>query len=1386
MGMRSELLADLVAELLGPREGVYEELPKTRKPTTGYITGILSPRTVLSEEIIEYESTEGISVTEEVTEGAEDEEEDGDVSLGFNPILDPRSPPRSLGISFAIKPVTGKTPTLAICVTWARYFWNGSKNVWKRMPRASCLKVKLKPCTEGVPYPPQDFKLPESKVADLLGITDDELLLRVVTRRLGEHIHVSIFLVNTLQFNRDSSDGIEFVQTHIFQPQIRVRIFNAEPVHTTFGNESDLVDFAYRNRKGYAKGHMCSAVWCIKSPEECADPELDFPGDAPSRPPFKWADSEIVFEIYRKIAEKEGIPEPEKTAKSLVNLFIPPSPQDGDSWKNFIMIRSEFVPVYAISAPSFSWREEFGRPPVLEAGKLAEMWNPSELKNALMPLYRGYLKWFKDQVREYLNLGTEKERRAGRDILRGIASVIGRIWRGIHVLETNEDARLSFCFANKAMDLQFGWQHRDKHGDPEPLVWRPYQLAFLLMNIESITNPDSPDREICDLLWIPTGGGKTEAYLGLMAFTLAYRRRRALSRVGKTNIDTSGAGTGVISRYTLRLLTIQQFRRALSMITACEYLRVYGLKEGKPPGWRPRGYPDQETQFIWGATRFSIGLWVGGNLTPNRLGSIPSKDKSDIIPGAIDILRGNATEKGRGEPAQVLRCPACGSIVAIPAGGLDAKKPVQIHLTIQSPSSVEIINEILTKIAGGNIGDTGIELVSASVEPLPSPEFHVITFTIRSDRPITTDIWDGAWEVIKKFLEDHHIQVSLRAARPSRPGYFLISRARNKSRKSSAVHDFEIYCPNPKCELNDTLWVEGYPKGSHDSFEFRINGKRMYLHIPGNLEFRMVPDFTWVEQMEGITINRETSSVLSHRIPIPAQTVDEQIYRLPPSFLIATVDKFAQISFKPESAILFGITNAFSSTVSKQKGQMETEKGFGYRRMHPEKIKGKGRVRVPRLDPPDLIIQDELHLISGPLGSMVGIYEVAVDYLAGNKVKYVASTATVKGAQEHVETLFTRKLSMFPPYGIVPDDRFFVKYRPTHPRDERRPGRLYAGVIAPGRGPHTPLVRIWARLLQSVYELKDKYPEDEDYFWTLVGYFNAIRELAGARSLYRQDIPLRLKDLQPDESKRRPIRDDVVVELSSRRDSTELPSLLRKLEERHATDAIFTTSMFGTGVDIGRLSLMVVNGQPKTTTSYIQATGRVGRRKAGLIVTFYRATRPRDLSHYEFFAGYHSALDKYVEPSTVAPFSQGTLERALGPVMVGILRNHPNPTAPWWQDRSAPLMADERSRASEVRELIRIFLGRLGKLPKSRQLVETDELRVIIETKLDTWEGVAKKVDGELEYQEYFRATKPVVLGTPAHEYKRKPVVYPNAPNSLRDVEETVGFQIADFGRRYL
>jgi len=1374
MGMRSELVADLVAELLGPRYGIDEELPETRKPLAEYVTGILSPKTISPDIILEYETLEGSAGSEEVTPGFEDESDDTDIGLNFNPILDPRSLPRSFGISFVLTPHTGKTPKFGICITWARYFWNEKKKIWKRAPRAYFLEIPLKPCIarEKCTY---EYLIPDpakKEITEILGTAEAELALKVVTRRKRELLHVSMFVVNIIN-STGKSDKYETVQSHIFQPQIRVRIFNASVMPTTFGEDVDEIDFIHRRSRAYAKGHMTSAVWCIESPNNCTDPEVQLGEDSPSRPPFKWADYETALRVCKKLAEQKGQEHPEEIAHKVVSMFVPPTPHNKNAWKGFKLIRSEFIPVYALSAPDFEWKEEFGTKPVLDAEALAEKWDPNELYEALTPLYRGYLKWFKLQVNEYLCLQNYREKEIGIRILREIAKTIGRIWRGIQILKENENARLAFCFANKAMALQFEWQHKEENDEKsKKLKWRPYQLAFLLMNIESIVDTNSPDRKICDLLWIPTGGGKTEAYLALVAFTLAYRRRRALSRIGMKDVDSTGAGTGVISRYTLRLLTIQQFRRALAMITACEYLRVYGLSEGRPPGWRPKKYPNKDEPFLWSGSRFSIGLWVGGGLTPNSLKDAWPKDsdgKKKRILGALSILKGESNGEKQGEPAQILRCPSCGSILAIPADGIDASEPQSIYLTVKSTSQKKVLENTLKSFVDTELSDTGILILNTEVSELPAKEFLVITLKFKSDAPVTSDKFDKAWGYLSKELQSKGINVSLRAARASRPGYFLISRARYP-KDDGKYHDFEIYCPNPACDLNNSLWVEGYPKGSHDSIDFFIDNRLTHIHIPGNLELRAVPDFTRAEKHNNVHIGSGEAKILSYRIPIPALTVDEQMYRIPPSFLIATVDKFAQMSFKPECSKFFGIINVFSSNID----------DFGYGRS--DEIKGKGRIPVPPFDPPDLIIQDELHLISGPLGSMVGIYEIAVDFLSEYSAKYVTSTATVKGAEEHVGTLFTRKLAMFPPLGISPSDRFFVRNQPAHPADERKPGRLYVGVLAPGRGPHTPLIRIWARLLQSVYELKDRYPEDEDYFWTLVGYFNSIRELAGALSLYRQDIPERVKDLQNNKKLRRDILKENPIELSSRLDSTVLPSLLKKLEKYHSTNAIFTTSMFGTGVDIGRLSLMVVNGQPKTTTSYIQATGRVGRKRAGLVITFYRATRPRDLSHYEFFIGYHRALDRYVEPATVSPLSQGTIERALGPIIVGILRNHPTPQVSWWKKETAHEMANARFTAREVKDIPRIFVERLRNFPESRKFLGDDELIEIVNFKLDRWSGIAKKEGTKLEYHEYFTATKPVVLGTPAHEYLNLPVVYPNAPTSLRDIEETVGFQVTRFG----
>jgi hypothetical protein len=297
-----------------------------------------------------------------------------------------------------------------------------------------------------------------------------------------------------------------------------------------------------------------------------------------------------------------------------------------------------------------------------------------------------------------------------------------------------------------------------------------------------------------------------------------------------------------------------------------------------------------------------------------------------------------------------------------------------------------------------------------------------------------------------------------------------------------------------------------------------------------------------------------------------------------------------------------------------------------------------------------------------------------------------------------------------------------------------------------------------------------------DYYWTLVGYFNAIRELAGALALYRQDIPQRISDAFPNAV---PRRLDEPLELSSRISSTDLPALLERLSCSYprASDAVLATSMFGTGVDISRLSLMVVHGQPKTTASYIQATGRVGRERGALVVTFLRASRPRDLSHYEFFCGYHRQLHRHVEPVTVMPFSPGALDVGTGPVMVAILRNRRDPSDQWYLNNTAGQMAGKKRQL--VKDLPQILENRAQCQPEARRPAQGTVLD-LAHSGLDRWEQTSR-LHCDLEFVEYAIVNpprKPVVLGDPQHQQRGLPVVFENAPQSLREVEQTLDFEL--------
>ncbi len=361
-------------------------------------------------------------------------------------------------------------------------------------------------------------------------------------------------------------------------------------------------------------------------------------------------------------------------------------------------MRSEYVPVVPVSAPDRSWNPAQPSPePRPDA--LSETWEPAKLRKALSPLTAAYGAWVTSREREVGDLPNPDNKKAGSDAIANAQMALKRIQDGIELVVNDEDARLAFCFANQAIAIQSRWT---KGGRVNP--WFPFQLAFQLLNLPAIAQWDHGDRGKCDLLWFPTGGGKTEAYLGLAAFTMAYRRlrtRRAGDRL-------KGEGVAILSRYTLRLLTIQQFRLALHLITACELLRVQ-RSVGEAVGWRPKRCKDA-SDALWGEGRFSAGLWVGGGVTPNNLqGFEYRRETGEIVrvPVALDILEGR--RQGEGEPAQVLNCPACGSILAVPPDGFQRGEAQTLHIVLgDAPQAA-------SPLKAGQLSDASFQVTSHSV-----------------------------------------------------------------------------------------------------------------------------------------------------------------------------------------------------------------------------------------------------------------------------------------------------------------------------------------------------------------------------------------------------------------------------------------------------------------------------------------------------------------------------------------------------------------------------------------------------------------------------------------------------------------------------------------------
>ena len=784
--------------------------------------------------------------------------------------------------------------------------------------------------------------------------------------------------------------------------------------------------------------------------------------------------------------------------------------------------------------------------PDLSMDRLANAESPAEMTTELEPLLDQYANWI-DQNRAAAGEIPPPDNGVALEHIDAQADSLERMRAGLRCL--NEPAAFeAFRFANRAMAMQRRTTMRvlvRRRNEPVlqgheiRAAWRPFQIGFMLQALTSLVHPSHPDRDVADLLWYPTGGGKTEAYLGLTAFAFALRRLQN----GDGRYDY-GAGTAVLMRYTLRLLTIQQFQRALTLVCACETIRV-------------------EDEEKWGKERFTIGLWVGTSVTPNNYGD--SKK-------ALEELK-NGQPVYRQSPYQILYCPWCGEDIAV-----------------------------------------------------------------------------------EHYVADDETERTL------------------------------IYCPSYGCSF-----------GAANS-----------------------------------------------ELGLPALLVDQEIYRDPPTLVLATVDKFAQMAWNGRIRSLFGRVDRRCP----KHGYIV--KGDAHARRHNETAAWPAvRVRDLQLPlaPPDLIIQDELHLISGPLGSLVGIYEAVIDRLSTKygeerpfRPKIVASTATVRRAKTQINALFDRDAEIFPALGIDASDSFFAV------EETEEPGRVYAGVFGPGKSIKTILVRTYGVLLSRAQleferalaaDPHDREADVADAYMTLVGYFNSLRELGGALRLLDDDVPARLRVLNRRAFGPNRILYEKDKELTSRRMSSEISETLKALDRTfkepesgsYPIDVLLASNMISVGVDIDRLGLMVVSAQPKTSAEYIQATSRVGRTYPGLIVEVYNWVRPRDISHYERFGHYHDTFYRHVEATSVTPFSERARDRALRGVLASLVRQDvPGMALP--EDAAAGF--DKSS--SRIDEIVRHLSDRAYKVTDNEYVAA--ETSTLLDNLTGEWHNLAASGD-KLVYSRY-------------------------------------------------